>query len=94
MKEYDKQNIECALLYILFNAILDQQEMLKGTLKHNTKHIFKKWYNQGRSTMMVMESFLAPEMIDLMDEHSEIIHNSLENVRNILTDKIILENER
>lgn len=94
LDEYNQQNLECALLYILFNSTIDQQEMLKGKLKHNTKYIFNKWYQRGRTTMLHMEKAISPEMIDLMDEYSERVHNTLEDIKNELKPKIILENEQ
>lgn len=94
LDEYNQQNIECALLYILFNSTIDQQEMLKGKLKHNTKYIFNKWYQQGRNTMLNMEKVVSPDMIELMDEYSERVHNTLEDIKKELTTKIILENEQ
>lgn len=91
MTEYDKQNRECALLFSLFNATLDQQEMLKGQLKQNTKHIFNKWYNLGRTLMLEMEKVLEPEMIELIESNSERLHDTCQEIRNDLTDKILIE---
>lgn len=91
MTEYDKQNRECALLFSLFNATIDQQEMLKGQLKQNTKHIFNKWYNLGRTLMLEMEKVIDPEMIELMDRFSEKIHEANQFIRKDLTEKILTE---
>ena len=91
LTEYERQNIECALLFILFTSTLDQKEMLKGTLQRNTKRIFNRWYKEGFLTMNEIEKTFAKEMIILIDDYSEKIHDLLNIIRKELENKVLIE---
>ena len=62
----------------LFKATVEQNSMLIGTTKQQTKMIFKRWMQEGNKILKILE---ANSEIDYLEGVTEKIENSVNEIR-------------
>tara|TARA_R110001606_G_scaffold364266_1_gene518636 strand:+ start:645 stop:890 length:246 start_codon:yes stop_codon:yes gene_type:complete len=78
MEKLDKNIIEWAIQVALFKAATEQNSMLIGTTKQQSKVIFKRWSKEGQNLLKIIE---AQPNTDLLEELTEEIENAVHKIR-------------
>lgn len=74
----EKNIFEWNALIALFKATQEQQGMLIGQTKHESKLIFNRWMKQGDRLLKLIED-MSDE--DQLEEMTEAIENSINELR-------------
>ena len=69
---------EWGILIALFNATVQQTNMLTGQPQREAKQIFNRWTKEGHRLMKVIESMSNEDDIE---EVTELIENSVHKLR-------------
>jgi len=72
--------MEWNILIGLFRATCEQQTMLTGKTKQQSKMIFNRWFKEGEKLLKLIENESNDEMLE---EITETIENSLHKLRKI-----------
>lgn len=72
--------MEWTILIALFKATCEQQSMLIGQTKQESKLIFKRWMNEGNRLLKLIEQNSDNEKLE---EITSIIENSIHKIRSI-----------
>ena len=75
--EKEKTNLEWNILMGLFRATCEQQTMLIGETKQQSKLIFNRWVKEGQRLMKVIEKESHQELLNEMTELMEETANKL-----------------
>lgn len=72
--------MEWTILIALFKATCEQQSMLIGQTKQESKLIFKRWMNEGDRLLKLIEQNSDNEKLE---EITSIIEDSIHKIRSI-----------
>jgi len=78
METMNKNTLEWAIQICLFKASQEQNSMLIGTTKQQSKVIFKRFNSEGMKLLKIIE---AQPNTDLLEEITEIIENAVNEIR-------------
>lgn len=80
IKQPMEQNniLEWNILIALFKATQEQQSMLIGQTRHETKVIFNRWMKQGDMLLRLIEK---ESDIERLEEITEVIENAVNELR-------------
>jgi len=74
----DKNILEWNILIALFKATQEQQGMLIGQTRQETKVIFNRWMKQGDMLLRLIEK---ESDIERLEEITEVIENAVNELR-------------
>lgn len=71
--------MEWEIQIALFRATCEQQSMLIGETKQNSKLIFKRWVKEGERLLKVIEKQSDPELLEKL---TVVVEDAVHELRN------------